>query len=68
MPMQPGLEEISTGFESESRVRRKRAAVRSRLVPLCEGYCTRSPPCPSADWYRILLEKAFEEGSVLIYL
>ena len=59
-----GAGEVSTGVESESVVRRRRAVVTRRLVPLARGpqYCL-----PAADSSenrrRQLLEKAFDEGA-----
>ena len=58
-----GAGEVSTGVESESVVRRRRAVVTRRLVPLAGGpqHCL-----PAADSSpsrsRQLLEKAFDEG------
>ena len=58
-----GAEEVSTGMESESVVRRRRAVVTRRLVPLAGGpqHCL-----PAADSSksrsRQLLEEAFHEG------
>ena len=59
-----GAGEVSTGVESESVVRRRRAVVTRRLVPLAGGpqHCL-----PAADSSEIrshqLLEKAFDEGT-----
>ena len=59
-----GAGEVSTGVGSESVVRRRRAVVTKRLVPLAGGpqHCL-----PAADSSEIrsrqLLEKAFDEGT-----
>ena len=58
-----GAGEVSNGVESESVVRRRRAVVTRKLIPLVGG----SQHCfPSADSSqtrsRQLLEKAFDEG------
>ena len=58
-----GAGEVSTGVERESVVRRRRAVVNRRLVPLARGpqHCL-----PAADSSksrsRQLLEKAFDDG------
>ena len=58
-----GAGEVSTGVESESMVRKRRAVVTRRIVPLTGGpqHCL-----PAADSSksrsRQLLEKAFDEG------
>ena len=58
-----GAGEVSTGVEIESLVRRRRAVVTRRLVPLAGGpqHC---PPAAdsSENRSRQLLEKAFDEG------
>ena len=59
-----GAGEMSTGVESESVVRRRRAVFTRRLEPLAGGpqHCL-----PAADSSKIrsrqLLEKAFDEGT-----
>ena len=60
-----GAGEVSTGVESESVMRRRRAVVTRRVVPLAGGpqHCL-----PAANSSKIrsrqLLEKAFDEGSL----
>ena len=57
-----GAGEVSTGVESESVVRRRRAVVTRQLVPLAGGsqYCL--PVANSSqNRSRQLLEKAFDE-------
>ena len=58
-----GAGEVSFGVESESVVRRRRAVVTIRLVPLAGG---RQHCVPAADSSESrssqLLEKAFDEG------
>ena len=58
-----GTGEVSTGVESESVVRRRRAVVSRRLVPLVGGpqHCL-SAADSSENRSRQLLEKAFDEG------
>ena len=58
-----GAGEVSTGVESESVVRRRRALVIRRLVPLAGGpqHCLRAADS-SKSRSRQLLEKAFDEG------
>ena len=58
-----GAGEVSTGVESESVVRRRRAVVTRRLVPLGGGPQHCLPAANSSEsWSRQLLEKAFDEG------
>ena len=57
-----GTGEVSTGVETENVVRRRRAVVTRRLVPLAGGpqYCL--PAADSSESRsRQLLEKAFDE-------
>ena len=55
--------EVSTGVESESVVRRRRAVVTRRLVPLAGGPQHCLPAANSSESRsRELLEKAFDEG------
>ena len=58
-----GAGEVSTGVESESVVRRRRAVVTRRLVPLAGGpqHCLHSADA-SKNRSHQLLEKAFDEG------
>ena len=49
-----------------SESQEKESCWEKSFSPLCDGCRTRDPL--SCCWYRILLEKAFEEGIVLIYL
>ena len=58
-----GAGEVSTGVESESVVRRRRAVVTRRLVPLAGGPQHCLPAVDSSkSRSRQLLEKAFDEG------
>ena len=58
-----GAGEVSTGVESESVVRRRRALVTRRLVPLARGPQHCLPAADSSESKsRQLLEKAFDEG------
>ena len=58
-----GAEEVSTGVESDSVVRRRRAVVNRKLVPLAGGtqHCL---PVANSSQIRScqLLETAFDEG------
>ena len=58
-----GAGEVSTGVESESMVRRRRAVVARRLVLLAGGpqHCLHAADS-SKNRSRQLLEKAFDEG------
>ena len=58
-----GTREVSTGVQSESMVRRRRAVVTRRLVPLAGGpqHCLPAAVL-SGNRSRQLLEKAFDEG------
>ena len=54
---------MSTGVESESLVRRRRAVVTRQLVPLAGGPQHCLPVADSSqNWSRQLLEKAFDDG------
>ena len=58
-----GTGEVSTGVESENVVRRRRAVVTRRLVPLAGGPQHCLPAADSSEnQSRQLLEKAFDEG------
>ena len=58
-----GAGEVSTGVESESVVRRRRAVVTRRLVPLAGGPQHCLPAADSSEnRSRQLLEKSFDEG------
>ena len=58
-----GAGEVSTGVESESVVRRRRAVVTRRLVPLAGGPQHCLPAANSSETRSgQLLEKAFDEG------
>ena len=58
-----GAGEVSTGKESESVVRRRRAVVTRRLVPLAGGPQHCLPAANSSESRsRQLLERAFDEG------
>ena len=58
-----GAGEVSTGVESESVVRRRRAVVTRRLVPLAGGPQHCLPAADSSESRSPqLLEKAFDEG------
>ena len=58
-----GTGEVSTGVDSESVVRRRRAVVTRRLVPLAGGPQPCLPAAESSESRsRQLLEKAFDEG------
>ena len=58
-----GAGEVSTGVESESLVRRRRAVVIRQLVPLAGGPQHCLPVADSSqNRSRQLLEKAFDEG------
>ena len=58
-----GAGEVSTGVESESLVRRRRAVVTRRLVPLAVGAQHCLPTADSSQTRsRQLLEKAYDEG------
>ena len=58
-----GAGEVSTGVESESVVRRRRAVVTRRLVPLAGGLKHCLPAADSSQSRsRQQLEKAFDEG------
>ena len=58
-----GAGEVSTGVESESVVRRRRAIVSRQLVPLTGGPQHCLPVADSSqNRSRQLLEKAFDEG------
>ena len=58
-----GAGEVSTGVESESVVRRRRAVVTRQLVPLAGGPQHCLPVADSSqNRSRQLLEQAFDEG------
>ena len=58
-----GAGEVFTGVESKSVVRRRRAVVTRRLVPLAGGPQHCLPAADSSESRnRQLLEKAFDEG------
>ena len=58
-----GAGEVSTGVENESMMRRRRAVVTRRLVPLAGGPQHCLPAAGSSQSNsRQLLEKAFDEG------
>ena len=58
-----GAREVSTGVESESVVRRRRAVVTVRLIPLAAGPHFCLPAADSSQTRsRQLLEKAFDQG------
>ena len=58
-----GAREVSTGVESESVVRKRRAVVTRRLVPLAGGPQHCLPAADSSESRsRQLLEKAFDEA------
>ena len=58
-----GAGEVSTGVGSGSVVRRRRAVVTRRLVPLAGGHQHCLPAADSRDSRsRQLLEEAFDEG------
>ena len=58
-----GTGELSTGVESESVVRRRRAVVTRRLVPLAGEPKNCLPAADSSEnRTRQLLEKTFDEG------
>ena len=64
-----GAGEVSTGLESESVVRRRRAVVTRRLVPLAGGPQHCLPVADSSqNRSRQLLEKAFDEGIPLFLM
>ena len=54
--------------ESDSQVPKKTWIVRGHLVQLSEGSGSKDPRCFSADRKLSLLEHAFIEGNVLVYL
>ena len=59
-----GAGEVSTGVESESVVRGRRAVITRRLVPLAGGHQHCLPAADSSkNRSHQLLEKAFEEGT-----
>ena len=58
-----GAGEVSTGVESESVVRRRRAVVTRRLVPLVGGPQHCLPAADSSESRSLqLLEKAFDDS------
>ena len=58
-----GTGDVSTGVESESVVRKRRAVVTRRLVPLAGGPQHCLPAADSSEnRSRQLLEKAFDDG------
>ena len=64
-----GAGEVSTGVESESLVRRRRAVVTRQLVPLAGGPQHCLPVADSSqNRSRQLLEKAFDEGIPLFLM
>ena len=67
--MRFGREKFSTGVESESQIRLKKAIVRRRLAPLSKCRTAKKDPfCSSVDRSRTFLRRVFDEGNVLVSL
>ena len=60
-------EEVSTGTESKSHVRRKKAIARRRLTHHCKGRDCQDSRCSSADRGCTLPEQAFGEGNAFAF-
>ena len=67
MPMRSGLEEFSTGAESETEVLRKMAIARKRLVPLSRGRGLRNASCSIANRSHPSSVQVFDEENVLVF-
>ena len=63
--LKPATRKVLTVVETKSQVRRKKAIVRSRLVPLSHDGHHQDLPCFSAGGSLASLEQASDEGKAL---